>query len=339
VFEGDDSGHVFVSSLREAPQEITLNLNDFGGTIDNVLVKYLRADSESSDGQFTINGMTYILPDTDHAYLEMDLSLLIENGQATVDNGEITVTLGSFETAYISFDREGQTSSHLDFIPPTTGSDFFSDGAAFSAALHGLQSHNTVDGYSEAEAIIGSTNDDQLFGTDGSDAMFGDDGDDLLIGGDGDDRLFGGSGYDDLEGDAVGIQLWGSFAVTLPTTPDSNNDVLKGGDGNDFLVGGSGNDRLEGQGGTDVLSGGLHNDTFVFEGAFGHDTVTDFNSLEDQLTILAPEALTTLTKEELIREFATELGNDVVIDLDAERSITLRNMTLEELEESDVFVA
>jgi Ca2+-binding RTX toxin-like protein len=249
------------------------------------------------------------------------------------------VQLGAFETAYVSFERDGHDAARASHSVEFSGSDFLSDGAAFSAALHGNRAHETVDGNQDAGAVNGSNENDTLQGSSSNDSIYGNAGNDRLIGGAGDDRLFGGSGYDDLEGDAVGIELWGTFGHSRPVSRSSNDDTLKGGEGDDFLVGGAGNDRLEGEEGNDHLSGGLDSDIFVFEGAFGHDVIADFDIDEDQIAITSPEALTSLSREELIQEFAKELGNDVVIDFDQDHSITLRNMTLEDLEEADLFVA
>ena len=336
-FEGDTAGHVFVSSLKKEAQTIQLDLSEADGSLDNIKVKYLRADQENADGQFTINGTTYVFPDLTHAYLEADLSLLVETGLVEFQDGVLTLELGSFETAYVSFDRENHTPAEVAQSPAKIGHDFLTDGVAFSAALHGAAVHNTVDGHIDAGILVGGNSDDTLEGTVESDAIYGKQGDDFLMGGDGDDRLFGGSGYDDLEGDAVGLNLWGQME-TAPMEP-GNNDVLMGGRGNDFLVGGQGEDRLDGGAGNDVLKGGLNGDIFVFEGKFGHDIVTDFDSAEDQIAITSPESITNLTKEQLIVEFARELGSDVLIELTDDASITLRNTTLDELEEADVFVA
>jgi Ca2+-binding RTX toxin-like protein len=62
------------------------------------------------------------------------------------------------------------------------------------------------------------------------------------------------------------------------------NDTLRGEGGNDTLVGGAGADSLIGGAGADGLTGGAGADTFVLE---GNDTVTDFNSSENDSVDLA----------------------------------------------------
>ena len=66
-------------------------------------------------------------------------------------------------------------------------------------------------------------------------------------------------------------------------------DILDGRGGDDILIGGESDDRLNGGAGDDTLtgdtltSGGGGVDVFIFEGAFGNDTITDF---EDGIDLL-----------------------------------------------------
>ncbi|WP_445502950.1 Ig-like domain-containing protein [Microvirga sp. G4-2] len=73
--------------------------------------------------------------------------------------------------------------------------------------------------------------------------------------------------------------------VTLigTTTADTG---LSGGSGDDVILGYGGDDRLNGgQGGNDRLTGGAGNDVFVFTGAFGVDTVTDYQDGRDKFAL------------------------------------------------------
>ena len=66
------------------------------------------------------------------------------------------------------------------------------------------------------------------------------------------------------------------------------HDTLIGGMGNDSLIGGMGNDILTGGMGNDILTGGMGNDTFAFlTRNEGIDTINDFNSLEDRISVYA----------------------------------------------------
>jgi Ca2+-binding RTX toxin-like protein len=65
---------------------------------------------------------------------------------------------------------------------------------------------------------------------------------------------------------------------------EAGNDVLFGGRGDDDLDGGDGDDRLVGGAGDDVLVGGAGADLFEVRGAFGVETVLDFDA-EDTLAL------------------------------------------------------
>jgi len=142
--------------------------------------------------------------------------------------------------------------------------------------------------------IIGSDADDIRIGSNISDLIRGDAGNDTLAGGNGFDTLVGGVG----------------------------NDVLDGGAGFDTLVGGVGDD---------VLSGGAGVDTFFYTGgAFGNDTVLDFEVHVDRIALdasLAGQAL-----ELLVRQ----VGSDTVITpVTGGGTITLNNVNASSLSAGD----
>ena len=96
--------------------------------------------------------------------------------------------------------------------------------------------------------------DDKLGGTDGADLLLGLHGEDTLDGGLGDDTLFGGRHQDILKGGADDDRLYG----------EGGDDTLRGGAGDDTLYGGLHDDDLY---------GGTGNDTYVFAGSYGADTI------------------------------------------------------------------
>ncbi|WP_454864716.1 polyurethane esterase [Pseudomonas rhizophila] len=61
-------------------------------------------------------------------------------------------------------------------------------------------------------------------------------------------------------------------------TARSSGDWLFGHDGNDVLLGGTGNDTFVGGSGNDWLQSGGGSDTFVFNGAFGHDQISGYDT-------------------------------------------------------------
>ena len=95
------------------------------------------------------------------------------------------------------------------------------------------------------------------------------------------------------------VSLTGSgFADTITGTSNADsisggngNDSLSGGAGNDLLSGGTGDDTLIGGAGNDSLTGGVGKDVFAFSYADtltnGVDTITDFVSATDYLSLLA----------------------------------------------------
>jgi Ca2+-binding RTX toxin-like protein len=106
---------------------------------------------------------------------------------------------------------------------------------------------------------------------------------------------------------ALGLTLTGNGQVNRITgankinSPDAisgegGNAKLVGLVGSDMINGGAGNDRIFGNSAADVIDGGIGNDVvsgqqgadqFVVGVAEGRDTVTDFNTAEDQVNLVA----------------------------------------------------
>jgi len=164
----------------------------------------------------------------------------------------------------------------------------------------------TVGGVANGVAQAGGNGADRLTGTAADEALAGGNGSDTLAGLAGADTLTGGNGSDDLSGGA----------------------------GIDRLAGDNGADTLNGGAGDDELTGGLGGDRFVFDGAFGHDAVTDFGNgdriqlddaqFADFAAVLAKSA---------------QVGDDVVITLDAGNVITLQDVLLSSLKTGDFLFA
>ncbi len=196
------------------------------------------------------------------------------------------------------------------------------DGTGNAAAnvITGNIAANTLKGGNGVDTLDGGGNNDILHGGFGADTLKGGAGNDLLDGGVGD----GGSGGDDLDG-GIGLDTASyAYALSQPdrvtgvtadllssgnNTGEASGDrytsienllgsrfrdtlsgsdlgnALTGGAGNDALFGKGGNDRLLGGAGSDTLDGGADRDTFVFEAAFGFDTVTKFEDRLDRLDV------------------------------------------------------
>jgi Ca2+-binding RTX toxin-like protein len=117
-------------------------------------------------------------------------------------------------------------------------------------------------------------------------------------------------------------------------TGGKGRDVLNGGGGNDTLSGGKGDDILNGGAGNDILSGGSGTDTFVFAMDFGKDVISDFKRATDVIQI--DDAVFASASDVLAH--ATQVGADTVITYDAMNTITLSNVSLLSLRQSDFLI-
>lgn len=216
-----------------------------------------------------------------------------------------------------------------DIIDGGRQSDILSGGAGEDEIL-GDAGNDEINGNGGNDDLFGGSGNDAMFGGAGDDVMNGDHGKDMMNGGDGNDELYGGASADTLAGGGGNDELYGG----------SSNDVLRGGEGNDLLDGGSQSDRLNGGDGDDVLIGGLGNDvliggagadTFVFSGTVNRDRITDFEAGIDQIDLTGYGPIST---EEAIA-VASQVGDDVVLDLGANGRVTLENVDLGDLSLDD----
>jgi Ca2+-binding RTX toxin-like protein len=152
-------------------------------------------------------------------------------------------------------------------------------------------------------AVSGTQFNDEIDGSSRNDTLLGLGGNDDLDGGAGNDLLDGGDGNDDIDGEA----------------------------GNDRIFGGAGNDIINGGAGDDVLTGGAGADIFEFYRGSGRDVITDFTNGQDRIEI---DGLGRSAVEALIGA-ARQVGSDVVLTLAADRSITLQDFRLSDLDLSD----
>jgi len=207
-----------------------------------------------------------------------------------------------------------------DLLVGNEGRDTFDGGTGADTVAYAWEGGRfspiklTLNGSNDATVLVNGVAEDtirnveNIWGGSVNDVLTGDGVANWLVGMDGNDCLKGMSGSDQLDG-------WGgidtadysdkttSVAVTLNTNQWASVSV--GGVGEDVIVnienvwGGSGSDRLtgdtlanglRGNGGKDVLNGGSGNDKltggsagdlFVFEGAFGIDTIMDWQDRAD----------------------------------------------------------
>jgi Ca2+-binding RTX toxin-like protein len=114
----------------------------------------------------------------------------------------------------------------------------------------------------------------------------------------------------------------------------NGGETLDGKGGDDFLFGGNGSDRLIGGDGNDRLTGGNGQDTFVFGPGFGHDTITDFTPAD---RIEFDGGL--FQNFQAVQAASQQVGNDTVITLDDNNSITLQGVALHSLHANDFIIS
>lgn len=149
-----------------------------------------------------------------------------------------------------------------------------------------------------------------------NDTVNGFGGNDNLFTGDGNDILMGGHGHDILNG-------------------GRGADMVKGGTGRDTVRGGAGNDVLEGNGAKDVLIGGKGNDRFVFANNSGRDKVKDFNALNNKEDIDLSAVTRIKSFKDLKNNHMEQVGDNVVIDDNANTKIVLVDTLLSDLGAKD----
>ncbi|MDA9530548.1 ExeM/NucH family extracellular endonuclease [Bradyrhizobium sp. CCBAU 25338] len=193
-----------------------------------------------------------------------------------------------------------------------------------------------------ADHLTGGNGADMFDGGAGNDVIAGGAGNDTLRGGDGDDSVDGGSGNDVIEGGVGKDTLKGGSGVDAISGGDgddtidggSENDMLNGGAGNDTIKGGSGADILAGDAGNDILSGGSGADVFMFAAGFGKDTVTDFATTGASADVLQFSSSLFSNFAEVMSH-TTQVGNNVVLTLDADNTVTLANLQMASLAADD----
>jgi Ca2+-binding RTX toxin-like protein len=197
--------------------------------------------------------------------------------------------------------------------------------------------------------LTGNALDNILTGNGVANKLDGGLGNDKLIGGAGNDTLIGGAGNDvfvvdvatdvvtELDGggtDRVETALTsytlGAFVENLTFTGAAATGTgnalaneLRGGTGADKLSGAAGSDTLIGGGGNDSLTGGADADSFVFSSLTGVDTVTDFVSGTDKISI--SQAILALGDGDLVVEDAATRDGAGSFSADAELVVFTAN--------------
>lgn len=192
------------------------------------------------------------------------------------------------------------------------------NGSLFNDLIRGRDGDDELNGSSGVDTLLGQNGADTLTGGAGNDLYTVDDSNDTVTeqaGEGGSDRINAFADFvNRLEVEflvgkfaAVGLTLTGNDQVNRITgankinSPDAisgeggndklvglvGNDVINGGAGNDRIFGNSGADVIDGEAGNDVVSGQQGADIFVLGATPGRDSITDFNTAEGQINLVA----------------------------------------------------
>jgi Ca2+-binding RTX toxin-like protein len=190
--------------------------------------------------------------------------------------------------------------------------------------LVGGTGEDTLDGGAGADILVGEAGNDILDGGSGDDTLEGNDGTDTIFGGKGNDNLNGGDGDDALFGEEDVDQLYGGAGNDVLNGGNAS-DILFGGIGNDALAGDYGNDALYGEIGADLLAGGKGNDTldggtegdvYLYRAGDGLDTISDVDGVD---------SIKFLEQNVNIISSIKRVGDDLIIAIDADNGITIKN--------------
>ena len=104
----------------------------------------------------------------------------------------------------------------------------------------------------------------------------------------------------------------GTWAIRTgaTSTGTGGHDRITGTDGRDTISGGEGNDQLNGGAGKDKLDGGAGDDTLI--GGSGNDTMTGGLGVDTFQWSLADKGTTTNPAHDVITDFKTGVGGDVL---------------------------
>ncbi|WP_082705070.1 Hint domain-containing protein [Tritonibacter horizontis] len=181
----------------------------------------------------------------------------------------------------------------------------YGEGGAGNDYISARGGSDTIFGGSGSDTIVAGGGDDSMEGGDDADLF-------VVYDGHGNDTIIGGEGGTDADtidmsnmssavtvvytGDEGGtisdngetitfseIEALetGSGADSIDASADSAGADLNAGAGSDTVIGGSGDDTIAGGAGDDSITGGDGDDLFVLETSGGRDTITDFDTSDD----------------------------------------------------------
>lgn len=211
----------------------------------------------------------------------------------------------------------------VDGVFGEAGNDTIFGNAGFDV-LNGGDGDDLIDGGHQSDNLYGEDGNDTLLGDQGFDRLFGGRGDDMLYGGDSGDGLFGQEGNDTLWGGEGGDRFFGG----------QGNDLIDGGTGADTIYADAGFDTIIGGADDDLMFGSFNADEFVFSDNHGNDTIGDFDALNAN-EVLDFSNHSSFNRFSDVINASVQSGQDVLINTGGGNSIRLRNVNLQDLDESD----
>lgn len=206
------------------------------------------------------------------------------------------------------------------------------DGNDGDDELRGGAGNDDIEGNDGNDMIGGAGGDDDLYGNNGDDTLFGAGGSDYVSGGNGADKVNGGGGDDDLYGNDGNDTLKGGDGDDY-LDGGANNDELRGGAGEDDVYGGDGDDLIFSSLGGDYLEGGNGDDTFVLKAGTGNTTIGDFGANGDSDKLDVSEL--GLTNLAAVTAISFETTDGVTMVIDADTTVTLKDVSLSDLSIAD----
>ena len=150
--------------------------------------------------------------------------------------------------------------------------------------------------------------------------------------------------YDGNTGAALGnttASATGSWNFVMGSQSNSVHDYIvrasdqTGNTGSVHAVfGTTGNDTITNSAPNEYLVGNGGNDTFVFSGNIGKDTIADFSASTDVVQL----SHNTFADFAAVLAHATQVGSDVTVAIDSSNSITLHNTNLAQLTSNNIHI-
>lgn len=187
--------------------------------------------------------------------------------------------------------------------------------------------------FNSIENVVGTAFDDRIFGNDADNVIEGGGGSDVIYGGRGNDTASYASSDQGVLVSLGGLQsaVGGlSELIGFGFGGDAHGDALVS---IENVIASAHNDTLYGSRADNVFTGGAGVDTFVFNRTIGHDTIVDFDAGGDDHDVIRFEGVFDSWND--LRNNMDDTGDDVVIWIDDHNSVTLQNVSFNQLGASD----